>query len=131
MSVISPDMPAHSQVQDTPQTVTVFRTALRNLERIHEGKVRDIYAVDADRMLIVTTDRLSAFDVVLPDPIPYKGRVLNEISNFWFGRTGHIVPNHLTGASIDSVVKDEEERSMLKGRTVIVRRLAAFPIEAV
>src|SRR6201995_946813 len=82
-------------------------------------------------MLIVTPDRLSAFAVVLPDPIPYKGQVLNEISNFWFGRTQHIVPNHLTDTPIDSIVKDEDERSMLKGRTVIVRRLAAFPIEAV
>jgi phosphoribosylaminoimidazole-succinocarboxamide synthase len=117
--------------QTDNESQTVFRTALHGLERIHEGKVRDIYAVDAQRMLIVTTDRLSAFDVVLPDPIPYKGRVLNEISNFWFARTGHIVPNHLTDASIDSVVKDEKERAMLRGRTVIVRRLAACPIEAV
>ncbi len=82
-------------------------------------------------MLIVTTDRLSAFDVVLPDPIPYKGRVLNEISNFWFGRTRHIVPNHLTGTPVESIVADEEERALLKGRTVIVRRLSALPIEAV
>ena len=69
---------------------TVFRTALTGLEKIHEGKVRDIYAVDAESMLIVTTDRLSAFDVVLPDPIPNKGRVLHQISDFWFGRTRHI-----------------------------------------
>jgi phosphoribosylaminoimidazole-succinocarboxamide synthase len=113
------------------QTVTVFRTALRSLERIHEGKVRDIYAVDAERMLIVTTDRLSAFDVVLPDPIPEKGRVLNEISNFWFDRTRHIVPNHLTDTPLDGIVKDNDERALLKGRTVIVRRLSALPIEAV
>jgi len=71
---------------------TVHTTALRHLRRIHTGKVRDIYEVDAQHMLIVTTDRLSAFDVVLPDPIPHKGRVLTEISNFWFARTGHIVP---------------------------------------
>jgi phosphoribosylaminoimidazole-succinocarboxamide synthase len=109
----------------------VYRTALRGLEKIHEGKVRDIYAVDAATMLIVTTDRLSAFDVVLPDPIPEKGRVLTEISNFWFGRTGHIVPNHLTDKAVDSVVKDPEERGQLAGRTVIVRRLSALPIEAV
>jgi phosphoribosylaminoimidazole-succinocarboxamide synthase len=113
------------------ETPTVFRTSLRSLERIHEGKVRDIYAVDAHRMLIVTTDRLSAFDVVLPDPIPHKGRVLNEISNFWFGQTRHIVPNHLTDTPVDSIVKDEDERALLKGRTVIVRRLSALPIEAV
>jgi len=110
---------------------TVYRTALRGLERIHEGKVRDIYAVDARTMLIVTTDRLSAFDVVLPDPIPDKGRVLNQISNFWFGRTGQIVPNHLTGTPIDSVVPDADERAMLEGRSVIVRRLEALPLEAV
>jgi phosphoribosylaminoimidazole-succinocarboxamide synthase len=82
-------------------------------------------------MLIVTTDRLSAFDVVLPDPIPEKGRVLNEISNFWFGRTGHIVPNHLTGRALDSIVKNADELALLKGRTAIVRRLSALPIEAV
>src|SRR5246500_1810660 len=110
-------MPSQSQPQQEPQTV--FRTALRGLDRIHEGKVRDIYAVDAETMLIVTTDRLSAFDVVLPDPIPWKGRVLNEISNFWFGRTRHIVPNHLTAMPIESIVTDEDERALLQGRTVI------------
>ncbi|MGH8140521.1 MAG: phosphoribosylaminoimidazolesuccinocarboxamide synthase [Steroidobacteraceae bacterium] len=110
---------------------TVYRTALRGLERIHEGKVRDIYAVDAQTMLIVTTDRLSAFDVVLPDPIPGKGQVLNEISNFWFARTRHIVPNHLTQLTLDSIIKDEGERAMLAGRTAVVRRLASLPIEAV
>jgi phosphoribosylaminoimidazole-succinocarboxamide synthase len=110
---------------------TVYRTALRNLQKIHEGKVRDIYAVDPETMLIVTTDRLSAFDVVLPDPIPEKGRVLNEISNFWFGRTGHIVPNHLTKRMLDSIVTDPDERALLAGRSVIVRRLSALPLEAV
>ena len=110
---------------------TVYRTALRGLPRIHEGKVRDIYAIDDDTMLIVTTDRLSAFDVVLPDPIPDKGRVLNGISNFWFVRTRHLVPNHLTGAEIASVIADADERALLEGRAVIVRRLKALPIEAV
>jgi phosphoribosylaminoimidazole-succinocarboxamide synthase len=110
---------------------TVFRTALSGLEKIHEGKVRDIYAVDADAMLIVTTDRLSAFDVVLPDPIPNKGRVLHQISNFWFGRTGHIVPNHLTSRALSAVIKDPAELAMLEGRAGIVRRLKALPIEAV
>jgi len=112
-------------------TQTVHRTALRGLKRINEGKVRDIYEVDAQRMLIVTTDRLSAFDVVLPDPIPHKGRVLNEISNFWFGRTGHIIPNHLTGAALSSAVTDKDELEMLAGRAVIVKRLQALPLEAV
>jgi phosphoribosylaminoimidazole-succinocarboxamide synthase len=113
------------------QSPTVFRTALSGLEKIHEGKVRDIYAVDADAMLIVTTDRLSAFDVVLPDPIPSKGRVLHQISNYWFGRTRHIVPNHLTNRPLESVIKDPTELAMLQGRAGIVRRLKALPIEAV
>jgi phosphoribosylaminoimidazole-succinocarboxamide synthase len=110
---------------------TVYRTALRGLARIHEGKVRDIYAVDDDTLLIVTSDRLSAFDVVLPDPIPDKGRVLNSISAFWFARTAPLVPNHLTGREVASVVHDAEERALLAGRAVIVRRLKALPIEAV
>ena len=112
-------------------TPTVYRTALRGLERLHEGKVRDIYALDAATMLIVTTDRLSAFDVVLPDPIPDKGRVLNGISNFWFARTQHLVPNHLSGRELSSVIADADERALLQGRAVIVRRLRALPIEAV
>src|SRR5499427_89422 len=110
---------------------TVYRTQLRGLERLHEGKVRDIYAVDAESLLIVTTDRLSAFDVVLPDPIPEKGRVLNSISNFWFARTQHLIPNHLTGRDLASVIGDADERALLEGRAVIVRRLRALPIEAV
>jgi len=113
------------------QSPPVFRTALRGLERIHEGKVRDIYAIDSESMLIVTTDRLSAFDVVLPDPIPEKGRVLTEISNFWFNRTRHIVPNQLTDRTVDSIVKDADELALLRGRTMVVRRLKALPIEAV
>jgi phosphoribosylaminoimidazole-succinocarboxamide synthase len=112
-------------------TQTVFRTSLRGLEKLHEGKVRDIYSAGADALLIVTSDRLSAFDVVLPDPIPGKGRVLNEISNFWFARTRHIVPNHLTGRSIDELVSDPAERAALQGRSVIVRRLQTLPLEAV
>jgi phosphoribosylaminoimidazole-succinocarboxamide synthase len=110
---------------------TVYRTALRGLARLHEGKVRDIYALDDDTLLIVTSDRLSAFDVVLPDPIPDKGRVLNSISAFWFARTQHLVPNHLTGREVASVVHDADERALLAGRAVIVRRLKALPIEAV
>ena len=113
------------------QPPTVYRTSLTGLEKIHEGKVRDIYAVDADAMLIVTTDRLSAFDVVLPDPIPNKGRVLHQISNFWFGRTRHIVPNHLTTRTLESVIKNPAELALLEGRAGIVRRLKALPIEAV
>jgi phosphoribosylaminoimidazole-succinocarboxamide synthase len=110
---------------------TVYRTQLTGLTRIHEGKVRDIYALDAATMLIVTTDRLSAFDVVLPDPIPGKGEVLNGISNFWFARTGDLVPNHLTGADPAGVLRDPGEAALIAGRAVIVKRLRALPIEAV
>jgi phosphoribosylaminoimidazole-succinocarboxamide synthase len=101
------------------------------LRKIHTGKVRDIYEIDANSMLIVTTDRISAFDVVLPDPIPDKGRVLNSISNFWFERTRHIVPNHLTGRGLAEVVQDPAERAMLEPRAVIVKRLKTVPLEAV
>ena len=102
-----------------------------SLQRIHQGKVRDIYAVDAQHMLIVTTDRLSAFDVVMPDPIPGKGRVLTRISNFWFERTRHIVPNHLADYPLARAVPDAAERAPLEERSIIVRRLRALPIEAV
>ena len=112
-------------------TQPVHTTALKGLKKIHTGKVRDIYEIDADSMLIVTTDRLSAFDVVMPDPIPEKGRVLNSISNFWFARTGHIVPNHLTGRNLAEVVSDPAERALLADRAVIVKRLKTVPLEAV
>jgi len=112
-------------------TQTVFRTSLRGLEKLHEGKVRDIYSAGPDALLIVTTDRLSAFDVVLPDPIPGKGHVLNEISNFWFARTRHIAPNHLTDRAVAELVGDPTERALLAGRSVIVRRLEPLPLEAV
>ena len=109
----------------------VHTTDLKGLKKIHTGKVRDIYEIDAGSMLIVTTDRLSAFDVVMPDPIPDKGRVLNSISNFWFSRTAHIVPNHLTGRRIEEVVSDPAERAALADRAVIVKRLKTVPLEAV
>jgi phosphoribosylaminoimidazole-succinocarboxamide synthase len=102
-----------------------------SLQRIHQGKVRDIYAVDAQHMLIVTTDRLSAFDVVMPDPSPGKGRVLTQISNFWFQRTRHIVPNHLADFPLARAVPDAAERAPLEERSIVVRRMKALPIEAV
>jgi len=110
---------------------TVFETHLSGLELLHRGKVRDVYALDHGLMLIVTTDRLSAFDVVLPDPIPHKGRVLTEISNFWFGRTRHIVANHLSDRRVEEFVTDPAERALLKDRAVVVSRLKALPVEAV
>jgi phosphoribosylaminoimidazole-succinocarboxamide synthase len=109
----------------------LYETNIKSLPLLGRGKVRDMYAVGADHLLIITTDRLSAFDVVLPDAIPDKGRVLNELSNFWFRKLGHIVPNHLDGAAPDTVVKGAEEAAQVKGRSVVARKLKPLPIEAV
>ena len=112
-------------------SAALFESRIASLPRIGRGKVRDIYAVGEDKMLIVTSDRLSAFDVVLPDPIPDKGRVLNEMANFWFAKLGHIVPHQLTGIDPESVVKGEDEKAQVRGRSVVVKKLKALPIEAV
>ncbi len=109
----------------------LFESRLTALPRISQGKVRDIYSVDDDHLLIVTTDRLSAFDVVLPDPIPGKGEVLTRLSNFWFGRTTDIVTNHLSDLPLEDVVTDHEERTAIASRASVVRRLKPLPIEAV
>jgi phosphoribosylaminoimidazole-succinocarboxamide synthase len=109
----------------------LFETRLRSLRKIHQGKVRDIYDVDDRHLLIVATDRLSAFDVVLPDPIPFKGQVLTQISLFWFARTAHIAPNHLSELRVEDVVSDAQERAQLAGRAMVVKKLTALPLEAV
>jgi phosphoribosylaminoimidazole-succinocarboxamide synthase len=109
----------------------LFDSQIKSLPRIARGKVRDIYAVDGDKMMIVVSDRLSAFDVVLPDPIPDKGRVLTELANFWFGKLGHVVPNHLTGIDPQSVVKGEEEKAQVRDRAIVVKKLKPLPVEAV
>ena len=111
--------------------MTLYESNLKSLPRIGKGKVRDIYAVGADRMLILVSDRLSAFDVVLSDPIPDKGRVLNEMANFWFAKLGHVVPNHLTGVDPESVVGSAEEKAQVRGRSIVVKKLKALPVEAV
>jgi phosphoribosylaminoimidazole-succinocarboxamide synthase len=116
-------------LDDAP--ATIYETSLRGLQLLHRGKVRDIYAIDAQHMLIVTSDRLSAFDVVLPDPIPGKGRVLHQISEFWFDQTGHLVPNHRSTRALTEVIHDPADLAALSGRASIVRRLEALPIEAV
>jgi phosphoribosylaminoimidazole-succinocarboxamide synthase len=116
-------------LDDAP--ATIYETSLRGLRLLHRGKVRDIYEVDALHLLIVTTDRLSAFDVVLPDPIPGKGRVLHQISEFWFDQTAHLVPNHRSPRPLAELIHDRDELAALNGRASIVRRLEALPIEAV
>src|SRR5271154_4221146 len=113
------------------QSATLFESQLRSLKKIHQGKVRDIYDVDAEHLLIVATDRLSAFDVVLPDPIPFKGEVLTQISLFWFARTQHLMENHLSTLQVEDVVADRREREQLAGRAMVVKKLEALPIEAV
>jgi len=110
---------------------TLYESTLKSLPLLARGKVRDIYSVDDDHLLMVTTDRLSAFDVVLPDPIPGKGAVLTAVSNFWFRRTRDIIPNHLAGLSLAEVLPDEAERAEVAGRAVVVRKLRALPVEAI
>jgi len=114
-----------------PHSPPMMYSQLRGLTRLHQGKVRDIYEIDARHMLIVTTDRLSAFDVVLPDPIPGKGRVLTQLADFWFRKTAHLVPNQLTDFPLEKAVPDEHERAAIADRAIVVKRLKALPIEAV
>jgi phosphoribosylaminoimidazole-succinocarboxamide synthase len=109
---------------------TLYESTLRSLPLLGRGKVRDNYAVGNDQLLIVTTDRLSAFDVIMGEPIPNKGRVLNEMANFWFDKLKHVVPNHLTGVAPESVVAPDEVEQV-KGRAVVVKRLEPILVEAV
>ncbi len=108
----------------------LYETSIKSLEFLHRGKVRDIYAVDDEHLLIIQTDRLSAFDVILPTAVPGKGKVLTEISNFWFNKLKHIVPNHLTGMKPESVVTTTE-RDQVAGRSFVVKRLKPLPVEAI
>jgi phosphoribosylaminoimidazole-succinocarboxamide synthase len=104
---------------------------LSSVALLHRGKVRDIYAVDEQHLLIVQTDRLSAFDVILPDPVPGKGQILTTLSNFWFDKLGHVIPNHLSGIKPEDVVKTDADRAQIKGRAFVVKRLKPLPIEAI
>jgi len=108
----------------------ILESRIHSLPLLARGKVRDVYAVGDQHLLLVTTDRLSAFDVVFPTPIPGKGRILNRLSNFWFDKLGHLVPNHLTGIDPESVVA-ADERDQVRDRAVVARRLHALPLEAV
>jgi phosphoribosylaminoimidazole-succinocarboxamide synthase len=108
----------------------LLQTNIQSLPLLHRGKVRDIYGVDEDKLLIIQTDRLSAFDVVLPTPVPGKGRLLTALSSFWFARLAHIIPNHLTGIAPESVVADVERGQVIE-RAFVVKRLKPLPIEAI
>jgi len=109
----------------------LYQSTLSSLKLRARGKVRDIYDIDDKHMLIVTTDRLSAFDVILPDPIPGKGRVLTRISNFWFNKLQSIMPNHLSDIPLEQVVPDADERAQIEGRAIVVKLLKPLPVEAI
>jgi phosphoribosylaminoimidazole-succinocarboxamide synthase len=110
---------------------TLYHSALDSLDLIQRGKVRDIYGIDEQHMLIVTTDRLSAFDVVLPTPIPGKGAVLTSVSNFWFDFFREILPNHLSGIPLTEILPNPEERAQVEGRAIVVRKLKPLAVEAI
>ena len=112
-------------------SLPLLKSSIKSLPMISQGKVRDIYDLGPDSMLLVATDRLSAFDVVLPTPIVDKGAVLTQIANFWFEKLGHIIPNHLTGIDPDSVVSDPAEKAQLGKRAIVVKKLKPLPIEAI
>jgi len=110
----------------------LYQSSLSNLKLLARGKVRDIYEIDTKHLLIVTTDRMSAFDVILPDPIPGKGRVLTNVSNFWFDKMKAIIPNHLaTDMTLEQIIPDATERSQVDGRAIIVKHLKPLPVEAI
>ena len=109
----------------------LYESNLPSLKLIAHGKVRDIYDIDENLMLIVTTDRLSAFDVILPDPIPNKGKVLTTVSNFWFEKMRDVIPNHLTGISPESILSSPEECAQVIGRAIVVKKLKPLPVEAI
>ncbi|GAA0694864.1 phosphoribosylaminoimidazolesuccinocarboxamide synthase [Dyella marensis] len=110
---------------------TLLQSDLPGLELLHRGKVRDVYALPGNRLLIVASDRLSAFDVVLPDPIPGKGEMLTQISNFWFAKTEHLVPNHLLHTPLSEVLPAGTDLALYEKRAVVTRRLKPVPVEAI
>jgi len=111
-------------------TTALFETSITSLPLLHRGKVRDIYAVDENHLLIIQTDRVSAFDVILPTPIPEKGKILTKISCFWFDKLAHIIPNHLTDITPESVVSPREQ-DQISDRAFVVRKLKPLPVEAI
>lgn len=119
--------PTDMQVQPVP----VMETDLSSLELVARGKVRDIYAIDAEHMLIVATDRLSAFDVIMPAPVPGKGEVLTRVAHFWFDQLEDVVPNHLSALSLDELPVTDDEKQMLSQRSMLVKRLKPLPVEAI
>src|ERR1700745_2858173 len=114
-----------------PVPTVLSESKLPGLDLIHRGKVRDVYALSPAELLIVASDRLSAFDVVLPDPVPGKGEMLTQISNFWFARTAHLMPNHLLDVPLGEVLPAGTDRAVYLRRTGVARRLKPVPVEAI
>lgn len=114
---------------NTPEAL--YESSLTSLKLRARGKVRDIYDIDEHTMLIVSTDRLSAFDVILPEPIPGKGRVLTRVSNFWFEKLKDVMPNHLSNIPLEQVLPNPEERAQVEGRAIVVKKLQPLPVEAI
>lgn len=110
---------------------TVFETHITSLPLLHKGKVRDIYEIDDKHMLVVATDRISAFDVIMPNPIPNKGALLTRVSNFWFERFADLIPNQVSTLTLEDLPLTDNERAQVTGRSVVVKRLKALPIEAI
>ena len=109
----------------------VFETNFTTLPLLHKGKVRDIYEVDASHMLVIATDRISAFDVIMPGPIPNKGALLTQVSNFWFDRFRDLIPNQVSSMTLSDLNLSNDEMEQAEGRSVVVKRLNALPIEAI
>lgn len=110
---------------------SLHTSQISNLKRLHTGKVRDIYEIDDEHMLIITTDRISAFDVVMPTPIPDKGKILNQVTRFWLDKLQHIIPNHLADIPLEDIISDEAERKSVENHAMVVKRLKALPVEAI
>ncbi len=110
---------------------TLLKADIQSLKLLHRGKVRDMYAIDEQHLLIVTTDRLSAFDVVLPTPVPGKGEILNQVSDFWFKKMAHLIPNQTAELSLEQAIPDAEDRDRVRSRALVVKRLKPLPIEAI
>lgn len=111
--------------------MSLHSSHISNLKLLHKGKVRDIYDIDDQHMLIVTSDRISAFDVIMPNAIPDKGVILNEVTRFWLKKLNHIIPNHLADIPLNEIITDDQERETVKRHTMVVRKLKALPVEAI
>ncbi len=111
--------------------MSLHTSQISNLKLLHKGKVRDIYEIDDQHMLIITTDRISAFDVIMPNPIPAKGTILNQVTRFWLNKLQHIIPNHLADIPLSEIITDDAERASVENHAMVVKKLKALPVEAI